>query len=169
MPGSWSKLRDVAKLADSRAGFEFELAVGELPGLPHGVAAGPAPLQARMQFGRDQGMPIAHLAIEGTLVLVCQRCLQPMRHQLASTADVVIVDSEAMGERVSGDRETVLAQDGRVSCEALAMEELMLSLPLVPRHDDEQECAMATEAARDESETQRPFADLRSLLNRQRS
>jgi len=170
MPGSWSKLRDVAKLADSRAGFEFELAVGELDGLPSGVTAGPVPLQVGVRFGRDHGMPVAQLKLEGAVTLVCQRCMRPMHYPIDSATEVVIVDSETAGARVSGDRETVLAAGGDVSCEALAMEELLLSLPLAPRHEDEQQCEMAAaDAAIEESETQRPFADLRSLLNRERS
>ncbi len=180
MPGSWSKLRDVAKLADSRAGFEFELAANELAGLPQGVTVGPIPLHVRMLFDREQGLPAVQLVVKGVVTLTCQRCLQSMQYPVDGSTHVVIVDSEAAGERVSGERETFLAADGNVSCEALAVEELLLSLPLAPRHDDEQECGLtagavpaiegsAVDSALGESETQRPFADLRSLLNRQRS
>jgi uncharacterized metal-binding protein YceD (DUF177 family) len=61
----------------------------------------------------------------------------------------------------------VLASGGRISVADLVTEELLLSLPLVPRHEVAAECAVA--AAQPEegaTETHRPFAQLADLLKR---
>jgi uncharacterized protein len=65
--------------------------------------------------------------------------------------------------------EPTLAPDGRVALSELVEEELLLAVPLVPRHEDLRECGPAAEAAApqaDEEAVQRPFAGLGELLKR---
>jgi uncharacterized protein len=182
MPGGWSMPREIARLADSRAEYEFGIPVSELPGLPVESSSDLAPLQVRLRFGREQGLPVATVAISGEVWLQCQRCLQPVRQLVASETQVALVEDEEQGARVPEHLESYLAAEGRVSFDALAAEELLLALPHVPRHADEAACALAgagavagggtmpvgpEEAAA--GETQRPFADLRALLERGKS
>ena len=176
MPDGWSKPREIAKLADSRAEFEFGIPVGDLPGLPVEPSSGLAPLQVRLRFGREQGLPIATVAISGEVRLQCQRCLQPLRQPVVSEAQVALIEDEEQGARVPAHLESYLAAGGHVRFDALAAEELLLALPHVPRHADEADCAVAgAGATQDEpqaaaaEETQRPFADLRALLERGKS
>ena len=75
------------------------------------------------------------------------------------------LDSEAQAVNVAEEVETFLAADGHGSLAALAAEELLLSLPLVPRHAQGEQCV---EASAEAEETQRPFADLRALLDKGR-
>jgi uncharacterized protein len=165
MPGGWSKRYECDKLADSHSVLEYELPVSELVQPEQSVGGGP--LQLRVVFSRQHGWPVAELELSGTVQLHCQRCLGPMPLLVASKARVLLLASELDGARVPSQEETFLAADGRVSAAELAAEELLLALPQAPRHVDAAQCAAQdfTSGALD-PEVQRPFAELRSLLER---
>jgi uncharacterized protein len=182
------KLRDVRKLADSRAVFELDLPLEELPDFPVEFSSGGGQVHARMSFGREQGFPVAQVGLLAALVATCQRCLAPMAVQVDSTSRVLIVESEQEAESAPAGWETFLAPEGRLDFAALAGEELLLALPIVPLHEDAAQCPPLAQAAaavpaaaradadaavaRDavasapEQVTARPFADLRALMQR---
>jgi uncharacterized protein len=194
MPGGASKLRDVRKLADARATIGLDIPVAELPGLPGELIAGVGVLHAHVQFGREQGFMVAQVALRGELELICQRCMGPMPLPIETSSPVLLVESEADAEAAPVEWETYLAAEGRLSLAALAAEELLLALPVVPLHADGSACKAAAEpapealaakpapppsaggpvgagtsgagsAAAGEQATTRPFADLRALLD----
>ena len=187
MPGGASKLRDVRKLADARATLVLDIPVAELPGLP-GELVCSGELHAQVQFGREQGFMVAQVALRGELELICQRCMRPMPLPIASSSPVLLVESEADAEAAPVEWETYLAAEGRLSLAALAAEELLLALPVVPLHADGGCHAIAAQApapgapgpvppvavagtssdgaaGAGEQATTRPFADLRALLD----
>ena len=143
MPGGASKLRDVRKLADARATLDLDIPVAELPGLPGELICGSGQLHAHVQFGREQGFMVAQVALRGQLELICQRCMGPMPLPIESSSPVLLVESEADAEAAPVEWETYLAAEGRLSLAALAAEELLLALPVVPLHADGSECKVA--------------------------
>ncbi|MGH8253516.1 MAG: YceD family protein [Steroidobacteraceae bacterium] len=165
MLNGWSKPRDLAKLAEMGARFEFEIPVGELPGIPAEFALADGPAKVWMRFGRERGVSVADVRVQAVLNPQCQRCMREMRLSVDSESHVAVIDSEAQAAQVAEDVETFLAADGHGTLAALAAEELLLSLPLVPRHAAGEQCLEASASA---EETQRPFADLRALLERGR-
>jgi uncharacterized protein len=182
MPNGWSKPRDLAKLAEMHARFEFEIPLGDLPGIPADFSLADGPVRVWFQFGRERGVPVADVKVQAVLKPQCQRCMREMRLAIASESHVAVVDSEAQAANVAEEVETFLAADGHSTLAALAAEELLLSLPIVPRHAAGERCLEAGAAADDASgaavlagatptpeETQRPFADLRALLERGRN
>jgi uncharacterized protein len=181
MPNGWSKPRDLAKLAERRAQFEFEIPLDDLPGIPEEFASADEPVQVRLQFGLDSGVAVVDVSLRAVLKPRCQRCLGTMRLEVAADSHVAIVDGEAAAAAVPEEVETFLAHEGHCSLAAVAAEELLLALPIVPRHTAGEPCVAAgvsAVAAMDEpvaptvasapEETQRPFADLRALLERGR-
>jgi|HubBroStandDraft_6_1064221.scaffolds.fasta_scaffold33562_4 uncharacterized protein len=171
MPGGASKLRDVRKLADARAILDLDIPLGELPGLPVELILGGGPLHTLVQFGREQGLMTAQVRLTGELQLACQRCMGPLQWHADTSSTVLLIESEAEADRAPAECETYLAADGRLNVAALAAEELLLSLPIVPLHQDGNECevkqaALASTPAPTEQVTARPFADLRALLER---
>jgi len=181
MPNGWSKPRDLTKLAEARARFEFEIPLGDLPGIPAEFSHAEGPVRLWLQFGRERGLPVAHVRLQAVLKPLCQRCLAEMRLPIAADSQLALVGSEAQAATVPEEFETFLAPDGHCSLAALAAEELLLSLPIVPRHGSGERCAVSgmgepgaeavpvAEALAPAEETQRPFADLRALLERAKS
>lgn len=114
---------------------------------------------------QEQGYPALRLRVEGALQLVCQRCLAALELPLqieaslrlaATQADVDAEPLEAEGP------ETIVA--GReMPVKTLVEDEVLLALPIAPRHPD---CAGAQKSAA--GARQRPFADLRGLVGGQK-
>ena len=178
MSGGALKLREVRKLADSRAAFEFEIPVAELPDIPPEFGAGNGLVQAQVRFGREQGFAVADVELRAQLQVVCQRCMAPMPLTVESHSPVLVVETEREAEEAPAGWETFLAPEGRLSLAALVAEEVLLAIPIVPLHDAGPSCAAAAPdavaatpagpeaAAIEEGATVRPFADLKALLER---
>ncbi len=109
-----------------------------------------------------------HLQGRAPVVLQCQRCLQPMVHTLEVDRRFRFVADEDEAERLDEQIEDdVLVLEPRLDLFALLEDELLLALPLVPRH--EPACPgplpAALEPAADDAPAQRPnpFAALAAL------
>lgn len=83
----------------------------------------------------------AHVAIEGALdgvaKLTCQRCLQAVDVPLNDEFKLVVVPDEAAELEEAVDYEPVVADPKRLDLHALAEDQALLALPLVPRHESE--------------------------------
>lgn len=175
MPNGWSKARELAKLAERRAQFEFEIPLGDLPGIPEEFSRADGPVRVAMHFDREQGLAVVNIRLQAVLTPSCQRCLGDMRLPIVADSRVALVESDAQAAAVPEEFETFLAPDGQSTLAALAAEELLLSLPIVPRHGAGERCGenaeppVRPEANASVAETQRPFADLRALLERAKS
>lgn len=77
------------------------------------------------------------LQVQGRLWLTCQRCLQPVAHEVSLHPVYRFVDSEEEASRLdeeAGDEEDVLALPRSLKVSELIEDELILALPLVPLH-----------------------------------
>jgi uncharacterized protein len=77
-----------------------------------------------------------HLTAGTTVLLECQRCLQPMTQVLQVDRNFRFVRGEAEAARLDEELEDdVLELPPRLDLHALVEDELILTLPLVPRHE----------------------------------
>ena len=98
--------------------------------------------------------------------LTCQRCLQPMAEPLAVDTRIRFVRGEAQAEALDGEEDyDVLALARSLDLRALVEDELLLALPIVPRHEVcPQPLAVAAEPDADEAAPrENPFAALAAL------
>lgn len=97
-----------------------------------------ADIAVTLQFGTDEE---GRLLLTGTLdvpvELICQRCLGPLHEQLHCALRVLVLDSEAELLALPDERDAVVAADGDMDVPGLIEDELLLSLPLVPKHLDQ--------------------------------
>jgi uncharacterized protein len=108
-----------------------------------------------------QGRPGIRVAVAGTLLLTCQRCLGPLPFELqaesllllfGNEAELAALPVEAEGpERIAAGREMPVLD--------LIEDEVLLAVPYAPRHE---ECS--SRKGHVPGAQQRPFAGLRSLL-----
>lgn len=111
-----------------------------------------------------------HVTATGRVALTCQRCLQPVHEDLAIDRWIRFVETEAEAEALDIDSEDdVLALPRHLDARELIEDELLLALPLVPRHDA---CPQPLAHADDEAEAapeqrQNPFAKLAALKRRE--
>ncbi|MDH5206733.1 MAG: YceD family protein [Hylemonella sp.] len=109
-----------------------------------------------------------HLQVQLSLPLICQRCMQGMDHDMALERSFRFVATEAQAEAEDEEaEEDVLALSPSFNLHELIEDELLMALPLVPRHE---RCPTeVTLAARDddfdaaEAAKPNPFAVLADL------
>lgn len=109
-----------------------------------------------------------HLQARTALRMSCQRCLQPVSVALDIRPSLRFVHGEAQAERLDEDsEEDVLALGAPLDLRELIEDELILALPLVPRHDRcPQPLPMAAGEAHESTADDRPahpFAALAAL------
>ncbi|HEY6458051.1 MAG TPA: YceD family protein [Steroidobacteraceae bacterium] len=164
MSEGWLKLLDIGPLADGHAQIDFTIPLRQFPRVLPLLAAPDGAARGRVDFSREGRIAVAEVTVAADVLLQCQRCLGPVMSTVDSTGRAALVATQAEGARVPQTLETVLAQEYRISLRDLVEEELLLALPLVPRHEDK---ACAGARAGTPSETHRPFGQLSELLKRQ--
>ena len=105
-----------------------------------------------------------HLHAQASLALVCQRCLGPVETPLMAQRSFLFVAGEETAAQLDADSEDdVLALTRSLDLQELVEDELLLALPLVPRHElCPQPLPMEHGDAPDE-ERPNPFAALAAL------
>ena len=106
-----------------------------------------------------------HLEARATLKLECQRCLQPVTTELALDRWFHFVPGEDAAAQLDTDSEDdVLALTRALDLRELVEDELLLALPLVPRHAVCPEPLLAPGESQDmEADPVHPFAALAAL------
>ena len=125
--------------------------------------------QAELKVG-DAGVDQIWLPVQAdvTLPLTCQRCLGPVDCLVSVNRSFRFVASEDDAEQQDDDcEEDVLALHPEFKLSELIEDEVLMELPLVPRHDEcPREVVMAAEDANFEAasaEKRNPFAVLAQL------
>lgn len=91
------------------------------------------------------------LEIAGIVDLVCQRCLEPVKLKLALQRRFLIARTEQEADAVPMDDDTmeVVVGSDSFDFEALVEDEVLLSLPLVPMHQDCRQPLLNSDAGED--------------------
>jgi len=109
------------------------------------LAEAPGEVEFMVQGGHDaRRRPILSLDISGTLRLQCQRCLGALDYPLRLANTLLLVGA---GDPVDEDAEWIEAS-AKLDVAALVEEEILLSLPYAPRHEEGQ-CEPDRTAAKD--------------------
>ena len=174
------KRLDVAALAREDGRVEGQWLLGDLQRLadatvspPGDAALEPVRWQAEavsVQRTASEPQLWLHLHAQTAVWLQCQRCLQPMREALQVERSFRFVRSEAEAEAEDLDsEEDVLALPRALDLGELVEDELILALPLVPRHEVcPQPLPLPQEAPEESAVPPNPFAKL-AVLKRDRS
>jgi len=109
-----------------------------------------------------------HLTAQGGIALVCQRCLGPVEVQVEVERDFLFVADEALAAELDVDSEDdVLASSRNFDLQALVEDELLLALPLVPRHEVcPHPLVLPADPVESQEERSNPFAALQALRRR---
>ena len=129
---------EAGQLAGAWPGADLPRLVGS-QALPQDVGADAVNWQCRGErrpvAGADPEIWL-HLWARTQVWLTCQRCLQPLHEPLAIERRLRFVRDEAQAEALDAESEDdVLALSRSLDLRELVEDELLLALPLVPRHD----------------------------------
>ncbi len=138
---AWYSLRDLESLADREVTLGGELDVETLTRLKTLLHSSVGSLRATLRFRqRGDGWLGVELGYQAALQLVCQRCLEPFRHELDDTVNVVVADSNSVPSAVPAGYEPFEVEEGRLQPAQLVEDELIVALPLVPKHARVEDC-----------------------------
>lgn len=164
---------DVALLAQEGLTVQGEWPLPELQRLQQSQCLPQdAPVSAVRWSARGELRPVSggepqtwvHLQASTTVWLACQRCLAPLRLDLAVEQPIRFVRGEAQAEALDAESDhDVLALVPVIDLRQLIEDELLLALPIVPRHDA---CPTPARPALEDAsgdETPHPFAALARL------
>ena len=104
------------KFADQERVVEGEARVGDLPRLREYRESLDQPVRVRLAFGRDEdGRRRVQGRVETSLVLVCQRCLEPVQQEVAADVDLMLVWSEEQAKALPADLDPLLVTEERMT------------------------------------------------------
>jgi uncharacterized protein len=108
----------------------------------------------------ERGQFMLQLEVSGVLLLACQRCLEaiPFELDVDSLLELIPADAELSQEELEDDTRDFLPVAGELEVAELVEDEVLLALPVAPRHE---RCGLP--GAADAGERINPFAALTGL------
>jgi len=113
--------------------------------------------------------PMVKGTIEGEIVQLCQRCMKDTSVSIRSDFQLLLVTPDLVG-RASEEGHEIFEYSGpTITTATLIEDEIILSMPIVSRHENEQDCDPAVKHLMHEfdevpaDEKQNPFAKLKDL------
>ncbi|BBB26204.1 YceD family protein [Amphritea japonica] len=158
---------DPRKLAERGVRIEGQADVSLLPNLVTMLTDSQAVISVDLQFDNDE-LRIRTIkgSAQGKVSMTCQRCLEPVEIEVEAKFNLAVAPTEEHAKKLPKYYDPLIVED---DLELLPMveEELILSLPIVPYHDD---CSVQTsfgDEATADTETDfdkpNPFSVLASL------
>lgn len=166
MRRDWSRPVDVERLADLAEQLSLSVPVAELPRLQDVLALPEGTAHGEMAFERKGKRPMSRVQVQARLPLRCQRCLKPVWVEVAGESEVWFVSEESEADALASGVEPTLAPGWQIAPRDVLEEELLLAMPLIPRHGESEQCQSVAAPGREAETVQRPFAELGKLLKR---
>ena len=125
---------DGLAFARNRAVLEGRLGMESLPRLAQSGCSGSVLDFVLTGEINERGKPGLKLAVDGSVSLECQRCLGNLEFPVHIEAQLEFALSEAESTAADDDIERVVASR-ELSVAALVEDEVLLALPMVPKHE----------------------------------
>ena len=148
-----------------------KIAIHDLPRIMEIAPNSDSELSVMMSFSTSSlQFPMVKGTIEGEVVQTCQRCLGNVDVNINGKFELLLVNPESL-DLASEEGHEIFEYTGQhISTAALIEDELILSLPIVAKHDSIEECgAIAKQWGKEfdqvptESTRENPFAKLKDL------
>jgi uncharacterized protein len=132
------ELIEPLRLAEKGVRLGGEIELSRMSRLDKALGAQTGQVSIDVLFSKDEnGVPTAQGAVKARLKVLCQRCMEPMTLDIEAGIKVELsVNEEAIGQ--DGDYESLFIGPGPVSLVEFVEDELILALPIAPRHPEDQ-------------------------------
>jgi uncharacterized protein len=158
---------DFLRQVERNVCFELAWPVSSFERLAGAIGNKQGEVRARLKFGTRAGTPCLDGCVQADLELRCERCLDPVKQHIESNFRFGLITTEDEADLLPKEFEPLLATDSELSLLELVEDELLLSLPIVARHDED--CSEILLKHKDNDEVQhdtyRPFAALKDLMS----
>lgn len=138
---AWYGLHDLAALAGREAALSGRLDLSKLTRLVTLLRSDDGTVDATLRFRqrRDGWLAIA-LDYRASVELTCQRCLESLRYEMGERVDLVVADEDEVPPNVPEGYEPYELTRGRLNPAELVEDELIVAVPLVPKHERMEDC-----------------------------
>ncbi len=136
---------DPGKMAEQSAQLVLRTPLAAFKRLREVTLGDAGEVSVQLKFHRDaRGVPNVRGVITATVEQTCQRCMSAVTVPLQADVNVFLLNDEVYADRLSEDDDYVVFEDDRLDLLELIEDELIMSLPLVARHEDCQPQAALT-------------------------
>jgi uncharacterized protein len=131
---------DPFRLARERGTLGGSFDVDVLERLADRIVGDAGPLAWKVEGGADElGRPALTVAVDGAVLVECQRCLGDFEFPIAHRTTMILARSDAEADALDDASELeVIVAKGPLDTVELVEEELLLWLPFAPVHPDGQ-------------------------------
>ena len=131
---------DPFRLADVGRMYDGKMTLNQMKRLsPLLVSSSKEELTLSLVFDKDSnGVHFLSGAIKGTLKLLCQRCLEQMDFTINVDLLIAFLASEFDGEKLGGEYDPYIVTDTPIMLSDIIEDELLLTLPTIPKHENTQ-------------------------------
>jgi uncharacterized protein len=148
MPGSlsaWYSLNDLDALAERKIALTGEIEPRKLTRLGEMLHSDRGIVQANLRFYRHSTPTMTvELTFDAVLELVCQRCLEPMELTVSEQLSLLLLGESESAKAPEDD--AVVLERGKFNPAELIEDELIVALPIIPRHEKLDECGSIAQA-----------------------
>ena len=124
-------------------------------------------LKVDLQFYKEGKVPVIEGRIEGHLILTCQSCLQALEWPVDKLVKIGMVQTIEQADRLPEAFEPLMVAENKMSLPGIIEDEVLISLPDYPRHENEclqyQPAEKLVEPKEIEPKPDNPFAVLATL------
>ncbi len=153
---------DPLRLADEGAELHGVLGLGGMSRLMEQCADDSGTVSVDLHFERGaQGLRQMHGSLRAEVPVVCQRCMRPFRRAIGAETWLILLKPGEPGAIPADEADTLLVSKPLLLCE-IVEDELLLAMPMIPRHAPGECRTNVAEPASETHETN-PFAVLERL------
>lgn len=160
---------DPFRFAEQGIFLEGTVKIADMQRLVTSLAGDDQRVIVSLQFGLDdQKTTFLKGHLETQLILQCQRCMESFSYEIISDFILGIVNSLEEADSLPEYYEPALAQGGQLALRDLIEDEIILNLPIIPRHDPKQ-CKVklpVVDSGWEEANDKNPFYVLKSLKHK---
>lgn len=141
------------QMADKKAHLAGEVSTQRLKRLESATEGLNRSANAELDFDLDDsGRRVISGQVDGTVTVLCQRCLKPFDYELEGQFNLALVYNDEMAKALPADLDSLLLlPDQPLDVASIIEDELLLSLPMHAMHP-EGECQIETQFGADESD-----------------
>jgi uncharacterized protein len=160
---------DPFRYAEQSLSLDGTLNIADMQRLSANVVASGNTVSVNLHFGVDE-QKVTFLTghLETKLILQCQRCLEPFAYDITSDFALGIINTLDEANALPERYEPALTTEGHLALRELIEDEIILNLPIIPRHELE-ECKVKlplADSGWEQGKGENPFQVLESLKHK---
>lgn len=162
---------DPYRYAEQSLSVDGLVKISDMKRLSANVVPTPDTVTVNLQFGIDeQGITFLKGRVHAKLTLQCQRCMEAYIYEIMSDFALGIVNTLDEANELPEHYEPALATEENLALRELIEDEIILNLPIIPRHEPE-DCKVKLplkDSGWEQGESENPFHVLKTLKQKQR-